>query len=185
MPTSSWTVPHSPKDFPFVNHCLDLVTNRNHSQRLYPTKGTLFNVTTETSVSERNKCFQQPSDAGQTLLAKMDNIRLGPRLNIIKVPPKQYESLCVDAGLKAVLPKDHKAFTWPASSCKGFGTMRGDNICTNMVDVEPERTTKPCVTKQGGFGVPLGDHALTGWHLAFRTKRTHDPPLSHLAVVCN
>jgi hypothetical protein len=83
-------VPHLPRDFPFINHCLDLVMNQNHSQQLYFIKGTLFDVMTETSVLERNECFQQPSEAGETLLAKMDNIHLGPRIIIILVPPKQF-----------------------------------------------------------------------------------------------
>lgn len=72
----------------------------------------------------------------------------------------QHESFCMKVGLKAVVPKDHKGFTWPAS-CAGFGDRRGDNICTNMEEIEPERTTKPCVTELG-FELELGDHALTG-----------------------
>ena len=76
----------------------------------------------------------------------------------------QLESFCMTAGLKAVVPKNHKGFTWPAS-CAGLGSIRGDNICTNMEEIEPERTTKPCVTELG-FELELGDHALTGVVLA-------------------
>lgn len=72
----------------------------------------------------------------------------------------QHTSFCETVGLKAVVPKDHNGFTWPAS-CKGFGSMRGDNICTNMEELEPERTAKPCVT-EFGLELELGDHALTG-----------------------
>lgn len=72
----------------------------------------------------------------------------------------QNASFCDMVGLKAVAPGNgSQGFTWPAS-CKGFGTVRGDNICTNMKEMEPEHTTKPCVTERG-FEIELGDHALT------------------------
>lgn len=48
--------------------------------------------------------------------------------------------------------------TWPAS-CKGFGSQRGDIMCSNMnVSVE-EVTIKPCVTNFA-FSMEIGDHAL-------------------------
>lgn len=72
----------------------------------------------------------------------------------------QLESFCGLVGLKAVAPGEGTGFTWPAS-CNGFGSARGDIICTNMKELEPERTTKPCVADVG-FEIDLGDHALTG-----------------------
>lgn len=72
----------------------------------------------------------------------------------------QLASFCGLVGLQAVVPGDGKGFTWPAS-CKGFGSARGDNVCTNMKELEPERTMKPCIADLG-FQIHLGDHALIG-----------------------
>jgi hypothetical protein len=47
---------------------------------------------------------------------------------------------------------------WPAS-CEGFGSQRGDNICSNLRTVDPEVVSKPCL-ERFKIQAKLSDHAL-------------------------
>jgi len=64
---------------------------------------------------------------------------------------------CARVGLQNIVSSPIQN-TWPAS-CKGFGSARGDIMCSNMNVFVEEVTTKPCVTNFG-FSMEIGDHAL-------------------------
>jgi hypothetical protein len=75
----------------------------------------------------------------------------------------QEENYCARIGLKNIASNPTQN-TWPAS-CTGFGSVKGDQICSNMNVILEEVTTKPCVTNFG-FSMKIGDHALVSTSLA-------------------
>jgi len=68
---------------------------------------------------------------------------------------------CSDFGLQAVdrVHSRRATPTWPAT-CQQLGTMRGDNLCSNLRVATPESTAVPCY-KRFGVHALLSDHAPT------------------------
>ena len=105
---------------------------------------------------------------GTSLYAKEVRQYIGTTNNSkVVIAGDQNGKYCSEVGLKLIKPgrttssdNNGKGYTWPAS-CTSYGNGRGDNICTNLNELDAsERTTKPCY-EEFGIHTQVGDHALT------------------------
>ena len=76
----------------------------------------------------------------------------------VVVAGDQSSNFCKGIGTTHIVSSKGGKHTWPAS-CAGFGTHRGDMLCSSLEFTKEEETIKPCVIEYG-LEIQLGDHAL-------------------------